>query len=140
MNRGPFIKRQNNMFTNAMEDLFANDFLGNILSGQTFKIDVRETKTEYIVDADVPGVKKSDIDISFSDGELSIVVNKVEKIENLEDDQSNYVIRERKCSSMTRNVYLPNAMPESVKAKLEDGVLTITVVKEEKNAHKVDID
>jgi len=95
----------------------------------SFRLDVRENDKEYAVDADLPGVKKEEVELGLDDGRLTIAVNREE---NVEDSRVGYIHRERRCTSMSRSLYLPDAQPEGVKAKLDNGVLTMTVSKMEK--------
>ena len=107
-------------------------------SRDVFKIDVKETNGGYIVEADLPGVKKSEIDLKADEKMLTISVNREEDI-NEEND--NYVYRERKASSTSRGVRLAGANYSEVHASLEDGVLTVTVPKKEKlsDVRKIEI-
>ncbi|MGB4443691.1 MAG: Hsp20 family protein, partial [Dethiobacteria bacterium] len=52
----------------------------------------------------------------------------------------NYLHRERRYSSMSRTIYLEDSKPDDIKAKLDKGVLQITVPKEEKAIKSVTID
>lgn len=127
-------RRANNLF-GLMDDFFENDVKG--LFNTTFKLDVQEAEDKYILEADMPGIKKEEIDLMLKDGELSISVKK-EEVTN--EEQKNYIHKERRLNTMSRKIYLPNTKPESVKAKLEDGVLTIVIGKEEETKHKINID
>ena len=76
----------------------------------------------------MPGVKKEEIELSFDRGRLGI---SVKREENVEDEQKNYIHRERRVESMCRNLYLENASGEDIQAKLDDGVLRIFIAKKE---------
>lgn len=146
----PFNNRKNRSVVNAspwnpinMIDDFFNDswFRNRNLVTDPFKVDVKETDNEYLVEAEVPGVKKEDIDLRLNDGRLSIVVNRNENVEEKSKDDS-YIHRERRYDTMQRSLYLGNVKPDEVSAKLEDGLLQITVPKDEQqsdNARKIDI-
>ncbi|HOU10043.1 MAG TPA: Hsp20 family protein [Clostridiales bacterium] len=117
-------------FYNMLDDFFADGWpLRRSLGSDTFKLDVKEDEKAYTVTADLPGVKKEELNLSMEEGRLQISVNREEKTE---EENKNYVHRERVCCSMQRNIYLADADEGAVKAKLEDGVLTITVPKKEK--------
>jgi len=107
--------------------------------GDTFKIDVQEENGQYIVEAELPGIQKNDVNLSLDDGRLTISVNKEE---NIEQKNKNYIHKERRYSSMSRSIYLADADAQGVKAKLENGVLTINVPKIQKSdtSIKIDID
>ncbi len=127
-------------FYNMLDDFFADSrLIRRNLGNNAFKMDVQDNEKDYVVSADLPGVKKDEINISVNEGRLGITVSRNEEKENKEE---NYLHRERKQSSMTRSVYLGEIDASDIKAKLEDGVLIITVPKKEKvdNTIKVEID
>jgi HSP20 family protein len=66
----------------------------------------------------------------------------VNKVEEGKTEEKNYIHRERRSSSMSRRVRFANAKLDSIKAKLEDGVLIVTVPKVDKSAspRKIDIE
>jgi len=138
----PFNRNRNNYLTrigngvgfddfyNMLDDFF-NDSLpssaGRNLLRDSFKIDIVEKETEYNIEADMPGVKKEDIELIVDGDNLCISVNQVEE-ENKEG--KNYIHRERRSSSMSRRVRLAEAKLDEIKAKLDDGVLTVIVPKD----------
>jgi HSP20 family protein len=114
-------------FYNMLDDFFSDAWpLRRSLTGDTFKIDVQEAEKEYIIDAELPGVKKEEISLELNDGQLTIGVKKEA---NTEEKQKNYIHKERRFTSMQRSIYLADARAEEVKAKLDNGVLRITVPK-----------
>ncbi len=131
----PFNRRRKDLmstgfedFQNMLDDFFAEDWpRPRSLMKDTFKIDVKEDDNEYMVEAELPGMTKEDVSLSIEDGRLSISVNKEEVKED--QDQKNYIHRERRYTSMQRNIFLAEAADEGITAKLKDGVLMITVPK-----------
>jgi len=107
-----------------------NDFFGDSLMSpgrsllrDTFKIDIDETEQDYRVEAELPGVAKEEIDLNADDKSLCITVNRTEEVKR------NFIHRERRFISMSRRVRLAGANLDDIKAKLEDGVLTVTIPK-----------
>ena len=127
-------------FYNMLDDFF-NDtaFFRKNLMDDTFKVDVAESENEYAVEAELPGIDKDAVEIAFRDGRLSISVRQEE---NKDEEKKNYIHKERRVSSMQRSVYLANAASEGVTAKMENGVLQITVpkVQSKENSYKIDIE
>lgn len=117
-------------FYNMLDDFFSDTWWPvRSLARDTFKLDIQENEREYCVEARLPGVTKEQINLQLKDdGRLTIAV---EREENIQEDKKNYVHRERRYSSMQRSIYLRDAKTEGVKAKLQDGVLKITVPKQE---------
>ncbi|MFZ5974097.1 MAG: Hsp20/alpha crystallin family protein [Bacillota bacterium] len=127
-------------FHNMLDDFFNDTWLpARSLINDTFKVDVVETEKEYTVEAELPGAKKEEVNVVFNDGRLTIAVKREE---NVEEQQKNYIHRERRFSSMQRSVYLADARADGIKARMEDGVLHITVPKQEKaeNTNKIEIE
>jgi HSP20 family protein len=101
----------------------------HLLSGWTPALDVHEDKDNIIVKAELPGMKKEDINISLHDGSLSISGERrsEEKHENAEVYRS-----ERYVGRFQRTVGLPTPVAtDKVKAQYKDGVLTVTLPKTE---------
>lgn len=103
----------------------------------TFKVDVREEGNTIILDADMPGLKKEDIDISIEDDILSITAKKCNQCDK---QSSSYYVRERAASEISRKFTLPRGIkPESLNAIYRDGVLTLTIDKSNSVGRKIDI-
>lgn len=127
-----------NNFQNMLDDFFTENWLPNRnLMRDTFKIDVEETDKEYLIHAELPGIQKNEISLDINEGRLSISVNKEE---NLNEEKKNYIHRERRFMSMSRSIYLSDGKADDIKAKLEDGMLMITVPKQDKTKNMVKID
>ena len=109
------------------DNFFKNGFFGNGL-----KADLEEKDNNYILTVDAPGVDKKDINIDFNEGYLTISVS--QKFEN--DIKKKYLVRERGYSEVSRSFYLEDADQDSIKARLENGVLTITMDKQKKVDNK----
>jgi len=93
-------------------------------------LDLTETEKEYRVLANLPGVSKDDVKLSIDKKTLTIeVTQQFEK----EDDQIIYHHRERFSGKYHRVIHLPeNVDTNAIKAKMENGVLELTIPKEEK--------
>jgi HSP20 family protein len=129
-NRNGFGLRQVGVrgFYDMLDDFFSDSWpVARNLVFDTFKIDVKEDEKTYSIEAELPGVKKEEINLALSDGKLSIAVSREE---NAEDKKESYVHRERRFGSVERSIYLANADSDGIDAKLEDGLLKITVQKQ----------
>lgn len=69
----------------------------------------------------------------MNDGRLTIFVKREEAIN---EEKKNYIHKERRYCSMSRGIYLVDAQSEGIKAKLDNGVLSITVPKQDKTQNK----
>lgn len=125
---GNFTQQINRMF----ED-FDNQF-GRFegLGGGTFApaLDVKEDADTYTVALEVPGIAEDNLQISLENNVLTVHGTKEQKQE--EEGEGRYRRVERSYGSFTRSVTLPrNVDGNSVAANLTDGILTITLPKEE---------
>ncbi|MFA0814755.1 MAG: Hsp20/alpha crystallin family protein [Anaerofustis sp.] len=125
-------------FYNVLDDFFSNDWpFRRTLTHDTFKVDVEDNGNEYLIEAEVPGIDKKDINVELNDGKLMISIT---RDENSESKKKNFIHRERRYSSMSRSIYLEDAKPDGIKAKLENGLLKVVVPKEEKPNNSITID
>lgn len=123
-NRGLSI---NDMFN----DFFNDNMLSSFNSSENFKTDIKETPEKYIVHAELPGINKKDINIDYSNNYLNISANR--NYEN-EEKKDNYIRRERSYGSVSRGFYINNVNKNLIKAKFDNGVLTIELPKKELTA------
>ncbi|MCL1912701.1 MAG: Hsp20/alpha crystallin family protein [Eubacteriaceae bacterium] len=117
----------------GMYNFFSNFPTFPAISGQhsfraVFKIDVEEKDDGYTITAELPGAAKEDVSVEFIEGKMKISFEKTEEA-NTENEQKNYIHRERRTASMYRVVHLPAMDPQGAKAALAEGVLTVTVPK-----------
>jgi HSP20 family protein len=97
-------------------------------------LDITETKNEVVVKAELPGMDPKDIDISLSDGMLTI---KGEKKQEREEKEENYHLVERSYGSFTRSVALPKEVKhDKISASYKNGVLKIVLPKSEEAKQK----
>lgn len=100
-----------------------------LLSGWAPALDVYEEKDSFVVKAELAGMKKEDIEVSFHDGSLSISGER--KSESQHEDTEVYRA-ERFFGRFQRTVTLPAAVAaDKVKGAYKDGVLTVTLPKTE---------
>ena len=98
------------------------------------KTDVRETDADYELEMDLPGFKKDQLNIKLEDGYLTISAAKGHDQEK-KDRHGKVIRQERYSGAMQRSFYVGNAVKvEDVKAKFEDGVLTLDIPKKELGA------
>lgn len=114
-------------------DLF-DDFFSdvNAKTSNVLKTDIHEKDGYYVLNMEVPGVKKEDIQIELKDGSLKITASRNSSQE--EKDAKGRIIRqERYSGSSSRSFYVGEAIKqEDVKASFENGELKITIPTEVK--------
>jgi HSP20 family protein len=91
------------------------------------KIDIWEDEEKYVVEAELPGFDKKDIDINITDDILTI---KAARKKEEEKKDKNYYYAERSYGEFVRSVRLPSEVDKkSIKAKYNNGVLELTLPK-----------
>jgi HSP20 family protein len=89
--------------------------------------DIYEDKDNYTIKADLPGIKKNDVKISYSNGELSISGERVQEAETKDTKCHRF---ERTFGKYYRSFTLPKEIKEDkIKAEFKDGQLTVTIPK-----------
>ena len=111
-------------------DLFDDFFDDNFFTRKDknlMKTDIRETSDKYIVDVDLPGFSKENINLSLDNGYLNISA-KVDKEEKNEEEK--YVRQERFYGECSRSFYVgDDVKEEDIKAEFKNGILNIEVPK-----------
>ncbi len=102
-------------------------------------IDVSEKDDAYHIHADLPGVKKDDLDITFQDGVLTI--NAETSQEKKEEKEGRVIRQERRYGKFVRSMRLGDTVDaDKIKADYKDGVLELVVPKAEKvKPRKIDV-
>lgn len=102
-------------------------------------VDVTEKEDAYHIHADLPGVSKDDLDISFQDGVLTI--NAETRQEKKEEKEGRVIRQERRYGKFVRSMRLGDSVDvEKIKADYKDGVLELVLPKAEKiKPRKIDV-
>lgn len=88
-------------------------------------VDVIAGGGELVIRAELPGVKREDVDVSVHNEVLTI---SGERKEEIEEKGSGYLLRERHSGSFRRSMNLPEGADEDrIKARFEDGVLEVRI-------------
>lgn len=94
-----------------------------------YPVDIREEEGELIVDAEMPGFKRDEIDVSIDHGVLTITADRTPA-----ETKGTKHLTERSCTHVERSFSLPAAVDESkVQAKLDDGVLHLELPQTEES-------
>ena len=134
------------LFNNNLDDVFEGLFRphtassGNVGGSLVPAIDLHEGDNSYTVRAEIPGVKKEDIDITVHDGVLTI--NAESRYENEEKEEGRVIRQERRYGKYVRSIRFGKDVDENnVKANYKDGVLELELPKvEEVKPKKIAID
>ncbi|EYU35276.1 hypothetical protein ABFS82_06G129500 [Erythranthe guttata] len=115
-------------FSSAVSDLPISS--GETTAVANARIDWKETPEAHLFKVDVPGLKKEEVKVEVEDGNILQISGERNKEKEEKNDKWHRV--ERSSGKFIRRFRLPeNAKLERVKAAMENGVLTVTVPKEE---------
>lgn len=131
----PFSKRRDDAFgmlAKSFNDMFNDDFFAPIKSStMSFRTDIRESEGAYLIEAELPGFKKEEIDIDYANPYLTIKA--VRKEENNEENKDHQIVRrERRYGEYVRRFYVQDIAEDGIRASLKDGMLTLEVPKRQK--------
>lgn len=134
----PFRKGGNDIFDffDKMEKNFMQNFGSQL---PAFKTDIVDKGDRFILEADIPGFNKEDINIHVDDNKLIITAK---HNVNKEENKDNYIRRERRYGSFKRSFDVSNIKTKEIKADYNNGVLTLDLPKKDDNnpeVRKIDI-
>ncbi len=95
-----------------------------------------ENDDAYLVEAAIPGVKKEDIDMNYHEGVLTIDVKKSTN----EKSDDKYLVRERTNNFYKREIELQGVEIDGIKAKYENGILSVVLPKIKKQNKSISIE
>lgn len=108
-------------------DSFFNEPFFPMFVGNDLKTDIRESDKEYTVAVEIPGVEKKDIAINYDANDvLSVGVTKTEE---KEEERDGFIRKERSEGCQRREYYLPGVDAAGIKAKYDNGVLSVSLPK-----------
>ncbi len=122
-------------------NFYLDDFFDDFITspkGNGMKCDIYEKDGDYHIEMDVPGFDKKDINIECNNGYLTITA---EKKEEINEEEKNYIRRERKSGKYERSFYLGEMDSDEIEAEFRDGLLKILIPKkvEVENKKRIEI-
>ena len=104
------------------------------LSGVAPALDLVDEEKEYRLSAELPGLGEKDVQLTVADGVLTI---SGEKRDEQKREDKGFMLSERRYGSFRRQLALPSDVnPEGIKARFKDGVLIVTMPKDETAANR----
>ena len=123
-----YLMNKNNNVFDWIDPFFDGFFSHDTNTHGLMRTDIIDANDHYELHIDLPAIKKENIKVSLADGYLTVSVNYSENNEEKKDGK--YLRRERQYGSYSRTYYVGDQIKEDgIHAKLEDGVLTLNLVK-----------
>lgn len=112
------------------------------MKGLEMKTDIQDNGTNYVMEVELPGIDKKDINVSLEDEYLTIKAN-VNAGSDEKDKKGLFIHRERYSGVASRSYYVGNVEEKDIKANYTNGILTLTIPKEAakkaEQAHSISI-
>ncbi len=132
-NFDPFVEL--NAYRDALRQLVESgwvmprDFMPSAMSAVVIPLDIVDTGPMIVIEANLPGIKPEEVNITIT-GSVLTIKGSVKERDEYKD--SHYLRRERRAVSFSRSVTLPVAVDsEHGEARFKDGVLTLSIPKAE---------
>lgn len=119
-------------FRRTMSPMFNDHFMRDFFDAPAvpeMRVDVQEQDNAYLLEADLPGVKKDDIQLNVQDGVLTI---SADVNTHKEENKEGYVCSERRSGHVERSFSLEGIDLTGITADYQSGVLMVTLPKEHK--------
>ena len=114
----------NDLFDEMERSMFSNQ-QGRL---PAFRTDIKDEGDHYLLEADLPGFQKGDIDLHLEDGVLTITAKHQETSEKQEEGK--YICRERRAGSYARSFDMSGIQEDAISAAYENGVLKLILPKQ----------
>jgi len=107
------------------------------------RVDIRERKDSYEISAEMPGIRKEDLDVTLENGVLTLEAEVHQESQQEGDEEHRVLRQERRYGKFTRSFNLgEDIKEEDIDATFKDGVLTLTIPKAEPKkpvSHRIQI-
>ena len=123
------IPRRRNEF-DLFNDFFGGDDFFSRRESSIMKTDIKEKEDKYIIEIDLPGYEKENINLSLKDGYLEVAANTKKEESNTENEK--FVHKERFYGHCSRSFYVGEQITEeNIHAEFKNGILKVVVPKKE---------
>lgn len=139
----PVVTSNDLVFPDDFFDNFFNDFESPVKGSYSVpRVDIEDTDKAYVLTADLPGMKKEDISVTYKDNVLTLLAKHETKTEDSKDakdaksgeakadvPQKHYIRQERMNCTYCRQFTVRNIQKDGIEAAYKDGILTVTLPK-----------
>jgi len=119
-------RRSSSSLMDLLDEFERSVFGENGRRTPAFSTDIRDEGAHYLLQAELPGFSKEDIDLDVKDGILTISATHEQSEEQKKD---NYICRERRYGSFQRSFNLEGIQEDQICASYQNGVLELTLPK-----------
>lgn len=124
------------VFTTETVNIFES---GNNIVPEVMRTDIQEKDGNYLLEIELPGFAKEDVQAELVNGTLTIIANRPEHLEK-EDTKIHFIRKERILTGCRRSFFVGSKVKqEDITAAFKDGVLNIIIANPEKSVCSEDI-
>lgn len=138
--QGPFGRQAEEMFSQIAKtfgDTFGEEFAAPFRErALSFRTDIHEDHGRYLLEAELPGFRKEEIDIDYTAPHLTIRAVRQQAEPVTEEDGRRAIRSERRYGEFVRRFYLEDVDREGIRAQLKDGLLKLDIPKKETTISK----
>lgn len=117
------------LFEDQVTNIYESSMVG---VPQIMRTDIQEKDGSYLLEIELPGFTREDVQAELIDGRLTIIADRQESLEK-EDARINYIRRERMPGGCRRSFYVGKKIKqEDITAAFKDGILSIIINNPEK--------
>lgn len=111
------------------ENLFDKFFNDSLFSAAVspMKVDIKDTDEAYLLEAEIPGIEKEQLQIDYQNNYLTISANSENEVN---EEKDTYIRKERHSKKMSRSFYIENINSDSIKAEYKNGILKVSLPKD----------
>ncbi len=124
----PYTNRSSSSLMDLFDEFERSVFGENGRRSPVFSTDIKDEGDHYLLEAELPGFQKEDIDLDVNNGVLTISASHQESKEETRD---NYLCRERRSGSFTRSFNLEGIQEDGITASYQNGVLELKLPKQQ---------
>ena len=123
----PFERTGYELYRNMRD--WENEFFSDASAMSSCKSDLRDTGDALILDVELPGFAKDEIQLDVTGDVLTLTAKHREKTQEEKDQEGTYLRRERTLASYEQKLDVSNINTEQMQANYENGLLTLTMPK-----------
>lgn len=114
---------------NAIEKFFNDWFVPETSKSLQMRTDIKEDNENYTLEVELPGIEKTNIELSLDDGYLTVKAT-VNNNSETNDSDKKFLHRERFYGVASRSYYVGDVDMKTINASFENGILSVSFPKE----------
>lgn len=127
----PYSRRNGASLMDLFDEVERNVFGEGGRHMSMFSTDIKDEGDHYLLQAELPGFQKEDIEVSLQEGVLTIAASREESKQSGQQEDGSYLCRERRSGSYSRTFRIEGIQEDAVSAAYNNGILELTLPKKQ---------